>query len=68
MDYFKGLAAVVGVMLVIAAPLAIVLFIMAAIAFTIGFDFVGPIVLTVLFVGLIWHVVRVLVLRKSPRQ
>ncbi len=68
MDYFKGLAAVVGVMLVITAPLAIVLFIMAVISFTIGFEFVGPIVLTALFVGLIWHVVRVLVLRKSPRQ
>lgn len=67
MNYLMGLVALVGVLLVIATPLLLAALGMLATSVAFGFEWVGPIILVVLVVGIAWHVVRVVVFRRNPR-
>lgn len=67
MNYLMGLLALVGVLLVIAVPLVLAALGMLATSVAYSFEWVGPIFLVVLAVGIAWHVVRVVVFRRNPR-
>ena len=67
MSYLMGLLALVGVLLVIAAPLVLATLGMLAMSVAFGFEWVGPIIFVVLAVGIAWHVVRIVVFRRNPR-
>lgn len=67
MSYLMGLLALVGVLLLIAAPLVLAALGMLAMSVAFGFESVGLIIRVVLAVGIAWPAVRGVVFRRHPR-